>query len=302
MVGRRPKRAAIDEALEQLLGQRVGATLFIEGELGIGKSALARYAARTARQRRARVLRVGAGTIERGTPDQPWSPLLKALLKDVTSPEQLAELFGEGHRSPALLPLLNPFLAYSLPKTAETRASSGEARSEQLNALISLGLRRLAETSPTVLIVEDAQWFDSMSWAVLARLVADDPAPPLLTIVTERVGRSEGELPSERDRVRGGSSARVIALGPLSAEDTTALVRQRLGTESVDPDMLRLVVERVTGHPFFCEALLEMLIQSGAIQVTGTGGRLAPRADVGVPASIESAILGQYAGCRPRSS
>jgi class 3 adenylate cyclase/tetratricopeptide (TPR) repeat protein len=292
LVGREPERASIDRALDQVIEQRLGSTIVVEGELGIGKSALARYAARAATQRGTRVLRVAAGTIERGTAYRPWRPLLSALLKQIASAEQLAGVFGSDLRSPSLLPLLNPFLPYPLPETPESQALSGEARSEQLNALLSLGLRRIAQAAPTVLVVEDAQWFDSMSWALLDRVTGGDPV--CLTIVTERIGDPAAELPPERDRLRRGARAQVLTLGSLSADDTRALVHQRLGTSSVDPQLLSLVVERVIGHPFFCEALLEMMIQSGAIQVTSTGARLGPNPDLGVPASIESAILGQF--------
>ncbi len=292
LVGREPERASIDRALEQVIEQRRGSTIVFEGELGIGKTALARYGARAARQRGAQVLTVVAGPIERATAYRPWRPLLSLLLKDVTSADQLAQILGSGLRSPALLPLLNPFLSHPLPETPESEALSGEARSEQLNALISLGLCQLAKRSPTVLVVEDAQWLDSMSWDLLVRVSADDPQ--CLTIITERIGDSETELPPERDRVRSGLRAQVLTLDSLSAEDTTALVHQRLGTESVDQELLALVVERVSGHPFFCEAMLEMMIQTGAIQVTSTGVRLETHDELGVPASIESAILGQF--------
>jgi class 3 adenylate cyclase/tetratricopeptide (TPR) repeat protein len=292
LVGRELERASIDRGLEQLIEQRLGSTIVIEGELGIGKSALARDAARTARNSGAQVLRVTAGTIERGTPYQPWRPLLSELLKEVTSAEQLAAMFGSDLRSPALLPLLNPFLPQPLPDAPQSEVLTGEARSEQLNALLSFGLRRVAKASPTVLIVEDAQWLDSMSWALLDRVTAGDSE--CLAIVTERIGGAETELPPERDRLRRGIRAQVLTLGPLSGEATKALVHQRLGTSAVDPDVLALVVERVIGHPFFCEALLEMMIQTGAIQVTGAGARLGPSPELGVPASIETAILGQF--------
>jgi class 3 adenylate cyclase/tetratricopeptide (TPR) repeat protein len=292
LVGRRPERAAIDRALGQLTEQRRGSTIVVEGELGIGKSALARYAARAGRQQGAQVLRVTAGTIERGTPYRPWRPLLSELLQDVTSAEQLAAMLGSDLRSPALLPLLNPFLRQALPVTPDSEALTGEARSEQLNALLSLGLRRVAKASPTVLVVEDSQWLDSMSWAVLERVAGDDPE--CLTIVTERIGDGDVELPPERERLRSRIWAQILTLGPLSGEDTTALVHQRLGTSSVDPEVLALVVDRVIGHPFFCEALLEMMIQTGAIRVTGAGARLGPAPELEVPASIESAILGQF--------
>ncbi|MGH2913799.1 MAG: AAA family ATPase [Solirubrobacteraceae bacterium] len=292
LVGRAPERATIDHALGQLITKRLGSTIVIEGELGIGKSALARYAARAARQRGARVLRVTSGTIERGTAYRPWQPLLEALLMDITTTEQLAAVFGSELRSPALLPLLNPFLPEALPETPESEAITAEARSEQLNALLSLGLRRLASASPTVLVVEDAHWLDSMSSALLDRVTADDPE--CLTLVTERIGDADAEARPERDRLRSGVRTQVLTLGPLSQEHTVALVHQRLGTSSVDPAVLALVVERVIGHPFFCEALLEMMIQTGAIQVTGAGAQLGASPQLEVPASIESAILGQF--------
>jgi class 3 adenylate cyclase/tetratricopeptide (TPR) repeat protein len=291
LVGRQAERAAIDAALEQLVNHRRGSAIVIEGELGIGKSTLARYAARQATQANAQVLRVNATPIERGTAYRPWRPLIAGLLSDAAAPNLLAERLGAELRSKSLLPLLNPFLPHALPETPESRALTGEARSEQLNALLSLVLERVMQAHPTLLVVEDAQWFDSMSWELLDRIATEQPH--CLALVTERIGDAEVELPPERDRLRNAIDTQVLTLSTLSTDDTMALVRERLGTDSVDPEVLDLVVERVTGHPFFCEALLEMLIQTGAIQVTSTGAQLGPKPDVGVPASIESAILGQ---------
>jgi len=137
--------------------------------------------------------------------------------------------------------------------------------------------------------VEDLQWLDSMSAALLARVTAT--AGRLLAVVTERGAERDLEESTERDELRLQPATRVVTLEPLSSEETVELVRQRLRAAEVSQDILTLVLDRVTGHPFFCEALLETMIQSGAIRVSGDGAQLAGVTPVDVPASVESAVL-----------
>jgi tetratricopeptide (TPR) repeat protein len=184
---------------------------------------------------------------------------------------------------------LNPFLDQPLPETPATEALTGDARADQLGALLRDAVRLQTERAPGLLLVEDAQWLDSKSWSLLLDVI--ESVPRLLTLVTQRIAEGLEEIPAEQGALRAHPAAQVLTLGNLSAEETATLVRQRLRTNEISPAVLSLVLERVSGHPFFCEALLETLIEGGAIRITGQGAQLADHPDLSVPVSIQSALL-----------
>ena len=91
-----------------------------------------------------------------------------------------------------------------------------------------------------------------------------------------------------------------MCLDPLDAEDTAALVRARLHVREVAPSILSLVLDRAGGHPFFAEALVEAMVQSGAIQVTTAGARLGEATPATVPVTVEAAVLARLDGLDAR--
>ena len=289
VIGRTRERALLEQAIERLRSTDAGATIVIEGEQGIGKSTLASSATEMAAQAGLRVFTVTAEPIERGTAYHPWRPLLSSLLNDADGEDALLAAVGGDARRRPLLPLLNPFLVRPLQETQASAALSGDARADQLSAMLSDVVRRQTEQSPGLLLVEDAQWLDSTSWALLLDVIRT--VPRLLTVLTERIAEGVEDLAPERESLRADPEVRVLTLGQLSSEETATLVRQRLRTAQISPAVLGLVLERVSGHPFFCEALLETLIESGAIRVTGQGAQLAEHPELSIPVSIQSALL-----------
>ncbi len=289
VIGRACELAALEGAIERLRDGGTGGAVVIEGEQGIGKSTLAASAAETATKAGLSVFTVMAEPVERGTAYHPWLPLLTSLLSQAEDEDALlAAVGGDPQRRP-LLPLLNPFLASPLPETQATAALSGDARADQLGALLSDVIQGQTLQTPGVLLVEDAQWLDSMSWRLLLDVIRR--VPRLLTVVTERIAEGLESLTAERVQLRAAPAVQVLTLGQLSSDETATLVRQRLRTTQISPAILSLVLERVSGHPFFCEALLETLIESGAIRVTGQGAQLAEHPELNIPVSIQSALL-----------
>src|SRR5262249_30888896 len=82
-----------------------------------------------------------------------------------------------------------------------------------------------------------------------------------------------------------------LELEGLSPDETRALVAARLGVSDVPASLARFVEERVAGHPFFCEELLQALVAAGAVRVGDgkcTGGALKT---MDVPTTVEGVII-----------
>ena len=124
-----------------------------------------------------------------------------------------------------------------------------------------------------MLILEDAQWFDSASWA-LARQVAARVRPLLLVLAT----RPPLDPPPGLPAAPPGSGAERLRLEPLPPHDTLALVCARLGVRRLPEPVAALIEERAEGNPFFSEELAYALRDAGLILITDGSCTLAPGA------------------------
>jgi tetratricopeptide (TPR) repeat protein len=138
----------------------------------------------------------------------------------------------------------------------------GQGRAVAFAALREL-LRRIAVTRPVVLGIDDLQWADADGLALIAELLRD--APPLLFVATVRTGAEISQVrPALLAELRQGM-IRVIPVAPLRDEDARALVSALLGDHAprleVDVDAL---IEEAAGHPLFIDALIRHRLHASA--------------------------------------
>ncbi|HET7089718.1 MAG TPA: hypothetical protein VFL17_13865, partial [Anaerolineae bacterium] len=123
-------------------------------------------------------------------------------------------------------------------------------------------------------VLEDAHWLDSASWA-LALLVSRRLERSLL-IVTARP--MSDPPPPEYLQLMQSPNTRRLRLEALPAEDTLALVCQRLNVRSLPEPVADLIREKAEGHPFFSEEVAYALRDAGLIEIAGGECRVAPDA------------------------
>ena len=156
-----------------------------------------------------------------------------------------------------------------------------DARRRRLTALINGAA--LAQTQPTVVIVEDVHWIDPASESMLADFMAVIPQVPSLMLITYR--------PEYRDALSQVPGAQTIALRPLSDADTTALTTEMVGQDPSLNTLIDRIVARSAGNPFFAEEIVRELVERKVL--TGQPGAYALHAavdDVEVPANLQSTI------------
>jgi len=175
-------------------------------------------------------------------------------------PEQLLPVeFEEGEIGPKM--------------TAEGRAAS-------TRDLLVWMMREVTRTSSTVIVLEDAHWLDSASWA-LSEAVLNELHPLLLVIVTRPLPAAE--MPAELARLLARESTVAIKLDALSAEDTLALVCERLDVDSIPEQVGGLIRAKAEGHPFFAEQFAYALRDRGAIRIEQGECRI-----IGDPAQLDA--------------
>jgi hypothetical protein len=157
---------------------------------------------------------------------------------------------------------------------SEAREDARGLRQRAFGALRGL-LATIAEVQPLVLFVDDAQWGDLDSAALLIEVLRPPEAPPLLLLMTcrDREADSSPLLAEMRERWPEGVELRDVVLGPLEVADAQALALALLdATDEMAQRIARAVAREARGSPFLVEEL-----------VRGNRGRIgSPEATLGL--------------------
>lgn len=252
------------EAIGAWLDDATGVPIVVEGEAGIGKSCVCQRTEGELRQRGIAVWTTVATAVGR---DTPYSGLRSVLLT-------LCELDGSAAAEPALratarrilgsadrAPLLGDALGLSMPDTPETRTLAGQVRAENIREVLVALLRARVAAESCALVVDDAHWLDSASWALLKR-VAGEVAALRLVIFTRPLNPEPAEL-----RAIVSQGAAVLELRPLVPQAITAVVARRLAARDVPDGIAQWVVDRARGNPFFARELAATLVSAGNVEV-----------------------------------
>jgi class 3 adenylate cyclase/tetratricopeptide (TPR) repeat protein len=283
LVGRRAEVARLVACLDGLHAGR-SHILLVEGEAGIGKSRLVQELVRLMRERGIAGLLGAGSSIEQQTPYRAWREIFDSYfdLEDTNDQAERrrrvqAHVYDVVPDLAERLPLLNDVLGLGLPENELTAALDVHLRHESLVSLLLALLRAWAIERPLVLVVEDAQWLDSLSWDLTlqaARALTVAHHMPLLLVVAMRP--LKGEITRvEPQTLAGMDEVERILLESMSPEETLALAALKLGvTDGRLPEAVaELVRMRASGNPFFAEELVYALRDNGLISVKTRAGK-----------------------------
>jgi hypothetical protein len=254
-VGRAAELAALEAALAEVRAGGGARALVVRGESGVGKSTLVR--AFLDAQGEGALALAGRCYERELVPFKAVDGFVDALAGALRKRD---DAFVAALLPPRAAILLHAFpvlgrvdalaRALALPDGMDAR----EVRASMFAALREL-LRRLGEERPIVAAIDDLQWADADSLALLAELLRGPGAPRLLLVGTLRTQaqptdadpRLFGADAPERHLTLGnleGSSARALALDLLSATAPS-----RAG------DLAEIVARESAGHPLFLREL-----------------------------------------------
>jgi DNA-binding CsgD family transcriptional regulator len=260
LVGRDSEMAMLARLITETAAGR-GSTVLIEGEPGIGKSALVRAALAGAADAGCQVF-WGAGD-ELGQ-ELPLLPLLEGLQV----------------REPSANPRRNTILRLLRGEVSADRGTDmSAAMAEQLLALIA----EQCALQPTILVVDDLQWADQASITLWGRLARSVRQIRLLLIGMMRPVPQRDDLLALR---RAVIDAARLQLTGLTEDAVAALVADLVGGRP-DGNLLRLA-EGAAGNPLYLTELVAALARSSRVTITGAGA--AELTNGSAPSSLSAAI------------
>jgi class 3 adenylate cyclase/tetratricopeptide (TPR) repeat protein len=314
MVGRIEERALLAEEMQALLRGGEGRTMVLQGEAGIGKSRLVEDVLQKAQSLGLYTLSGAGDAIEQSTAYFAWRPVFRALLGlegVANAAEMRKRLLRQLQNEPDLLrltPLLNAILPLDLPENDLTRQIQGKVRADNTMALLVALLNRLpaadqqapgASGTAKVLVIEDAHWLDSASWALL-QLVSQRVRPLVLIVATRPI---DDLAPPEYRQLLQLSDTIVLRLDTLTPPDLISLVRRRLGVSALPETIEQLIQAKAQGNPFYAEELAYALRDTGLIVITGDQCRLGANAgdlrEITFPDTVQGVIISRIDQLNP---
>src|SRR6266511_4890466 len=229
LIGRKAEIAFLSRFLDDVPAGPCA--LVLEGEPGIGKTTLWKWAVAAARERSFKVLS--------SRPAGPETKLAFAGLSDLFAriPDEVLLELPEPQRGALEVALLRATVKHRPP---DQRAVS---------AAVLGALRVFAQTSPLIVAVEDVQWLDASSARVLEYALRRLESEPIGLLETVRVERQLESRPGLAISIPQDRSHH-LGVGPMSIDDIDRLLRIRLGIGLPHQTLSR--IHRVAGgNPFF---------------------------------------------------
>jgi tRNA A-37 threonylcarbamoyl transferase component Bud32 len=260
-VGREPELGELMQRFEGLAdtGARV---VCVTGELGVGKTTLAaRMASRITKKNPSAVVLTGRTHERESVPYKALDGVIDSLSEYLSGDRDISGLLPDDvGLACQLFPVLGRVRAiaarHSKGGVARMRA---DHRGRAFAALRTL-FARMAERSPLVLIVDDFQWADADSLALVVDLMQGEGAPPMLFVWTMRVRRGDPLPASILAACERIGIVDTIELGPLGTDDSVALAsalyERATGDELSDP---RHIADEAKGHPLVIEELVRVI-------------------------------------------
>ncbi|HEX6775019.1 MAG TPA: sigma 54-interacting transcriptional regulator, partial [Methylomirabilota bacterium] len=259
--------------------QGLGQVVAIAGEPGIGKSRLLFELRRRIPADQGRWVEGHCYSFAAVTPYFPIFQVIRDLcgLEEIDSSETvIAKLEAVADRVGVARGDMVPALATLLGMKGnpdDEAAVAPEIMKSQVFAAARALVIGLGREHPLVVLVEDLQWMDETSEAMLAGLAENIDTTRVLLVVTYR----SGSMPAWISRSHGTR----ISLVPLSRDDSRSMMRIGLGGKQIPEPLAELIAARAEGNPFFLEELLR----------TVRDGREETRGEV--PATVQDVLTGR---------
>jgi predicted ATPase len=261
-VGRQPERDAIGTAIDRAIRGH-GSLVMLAGGPGVGKTRLAIEMADYAYSLNGFRVLVGH-SYERDDP-VPFLPFIEIIESSLAQAASLHDYRLQIADNAAELAQLAPSLRRVFPDIPEPMELPPAQRRRYIFQSFSEALARWARISPQFLVVDDLQWADESTLALLIHLANRVSQLPVVIIGTYRDDYSNANgalVRTLEELIRHG--IRPIKLAGLS-RDGVAEMLDRLSRRRAPENLVGAVFEESQGNPFFVEEVFRHLLDEGRV-------------------------------------
>jgi serine/threonine protein kinase len=259
-IGRSHELAILNDRYE--VSRTEAQTALVYGESGLGKSALARHFTEQLKLQDPDVVVLAGTCYEReSVPFKAVDGVVDALsqyMRRIPKVEAAALLPRKAALLAQVFPVLQRVEAVAeAPRPPNEVLDPQELRNHLFFAVREL-FQRLADRHPLVLVIDDLQWADADSLALLGEIMRPPEAPPLLLVATVRSDEGDSAVhrrESLAKQLRGPVTE--LYLQRMSIEESRelakTLVRRAHDRLKLDPDA---IAREAAGHPLFIDELI----------------------------------------------
>ena len=285
-VGRTRELEALDHHLRaSLAGLQV---IDVAGEPGIGKSRLLHEFRQRHTDKGHFILSGSCSPDGQQTPFLPFLEIMRGAFR-ITVGETESDVRDKledglkvlGHDSPENVALLLNLMGLKASEIALAGLDGTLIGLRTRDLLLRL-LDERCRLSPTIMLLEDLHWIDSVSEELLSRTVSSAQTASLLIVHTRR--------PEYRPPWLDQPNVVPLPVELLSASETQHIVQAKMGVQL--PEALgRMVAEKVEGNALFAEEIAGFLMERGLVRHTAGGLDYNPASvDTALPGSVQSLI------------
>ena len=271
------------------VAEHAGGALLIEGDAGIGKTALVRAVIAAAQTRGYGVLRCAGEQTE-------------ARLSFAGVADLVGEAIDEVRDG---LPVVQQeALDVAMLRTKSRSGRDPDPRAVGM-ALCNV-LTGLAERRPTLVVVDDAGWLDSATANALGFAARRIDGQRIGFVTTVRLPADDVD-PLGLRRAFGDDNTTALSLGPLDADALIVLIERQVGTRFAQP-VLRRIAATAGGNPLFALEIARALGSDASIEpgmplpVPDNLRELVTRRVAALPDAARTALLAASALTHPSAA
>jgi class 3 adenylate cyclase len=270
----------------------LGQVVLLNGEAGIGKSALVQTLREHVGRERCVRLTFRCSPYHTSSALYPVIAHFQRLLRwerDEAPEARLVTLerLLDASRQPLaeVVPLLAALLAVPLPEGSYPvlTLSPQQQRQQTLDALVAWLLVE-AERQPVLAVYEDLHWADPSTLELLGALLEQVPTVPMLTVLTYR--------PTFVPPWPSRSHLTPITLNRLERPQVEALITHLAGGKALPAEVVAHIVAKTDGVPLFIEELTKMLLESDLLREDTQHYMLTgPLTAMTIPATLQDSLM-----------
>jgi class 3 adenylate cyclase/tetratricopeptide (TPR) repeat protein len=287
-VGRDAEVEQLGQALSRAAAGN-GQVVALVGEPGVGKSRLLWEFTHSPQTHGWLILEASAVPYGTATPLLPVIDLLKGYFKIHGQNHQreihetiIGRLVGLDRALEPVIPAFLALLDVPVDDPHWQALDPPQRRQRTLEGIKRLLLRE-SQAQPLLVVIEDLQWIDSETQALLDSLSGSLPTARMLTLVDYR--------PEYEHHWGSKTYCTQLRLEPLPPGSADELLQALLGTDDSVQPLKRALIARTEGNPFFLEESVRTLVETGVV-VGGRGARRLGKAleDFPVPMTVQAVL------------